>query len=629
MRKVVKNEDRLQSERMANALKSNNHKNLWHEVNKLKGMAKTLPVIVDGVKVDANIADIFAKKYEHLYTSVSSDEGTMSCVTNEIKGKLDELSNDDVNSSLFAVCDIISAVKLLSCGKSDGQTGLFSDHIVHGPHRLYSCLTSLFNAMIIHGMSPKDMLKSVMLPIVKNKKVQRNRSDNFRAVCLQSVLCKLLDLIVLNREEQKLITSELQFGFKSKHSTALATSVLLQTVDYYIDNGGQVYGMALDATKAFDRVEYAKLFQLLLLRDMNPLYIRLILEMYVNQKMCVRYSSSSSKWFSPTNGVKQGGVLSPTLFAVYIDGMLRQLEQCKIGCNVGSKYCGVIGYADDVFLLAPNQAAMHKMIEICETYANEYKIIFNGDKCQTIVFDKGDCQIEPVFYVSNQKVACVKELVYLGYCIKGDRVDPQVKPIVVDFNRKVNALIGDLDCISSEVKGKLFQQYCTSLYGVIFSKLYHSDSNKLNVSWRKAMRRLFKLPLRTHCRLLPTITNMIPIDVLVDIRFCKHLLSGLNHDNSVVRFLFNLCTGLDHSVMARNYRHICWKYDFNQKLFMNSSSNVISKIVKDKYYASVLESDKCIGVQIQELIYFRDSLCEDFHLSHQEICDIIEYLATV
>ena len=61
---------------------------------------------------------------------------------------------------------------------------------------------------------------------------------------------------------------------------------------------------------------------------------------------------------------------------------------------------------------------------------------------------------------------------------------------------------------------------------------------------------------------------------------------------------------------------------------MNSSSNVISKIVKDKYYASVLESDKCIGVQIQELIYFRDSLWEDFHLSHQEICDIIEYLAT-
>ena len=94
-------------------------------------------------------------------------------------------------------------------------------------------------------------------------------SDNFRAVCLQSVLCKLLDHLVLYREKQTLITSELQFGFKAQHSTIqllIATSVVLQTVDYYIDNGGKVYGLALDATKAFDRVEYW----------LNPLYVRLI-----------------------------------------------------------------------------------------------------------------------------------------------------------------------------------------------------------------------------------------------------------------------------------------------------------------------------------------------------------------
>ena len=58
----------------------------------------------------------------------------------------------------------------------------------------------------------------------------------------------------------------------------------MQTVDYYIDNGGKVYGLALDATKAFDRVEYSRLFALLIERGLNPLYVRLILEMYTNQK---------------------------------------------------------------------------------------------------------------------------------------------------------------------------------------------------------------------------------------------------------------------------------------------------------------------------------------------------------
>ena len=91
----------------------------------------------------------------------------------------------------------------------------------------------------------------------------------------------------------------------------------------------KVYGLALDATKAFDRVEYSRLFALLIERGLNPLYVRLILEMYTNQRMCVRYNGSKSEWFCPTNGVKQGGVLSPTLFAVYIDGMLNNLKHAK------------------------------------------------------------------------------------------------------------------------------------------------------------------------------------------------------------------------------------------------------------------------------------------------------------
>ena len=628
VRMVKKNEDKLRSEKMASGLKSKNLKKFWQEVNRLKGRKKTLPIMVDGTKGDVDIAEIFANKYKNLYTSVPYDKNVLNQVTSEVSQKLGGFSVDKIQESLFTVSDIRAAVKHLSCGKSDGQVGLFSDHIIHGTDKLFYSITCLFNAMTVHGVTPKDMLSSVMLPIVKNKRVQSNCSDNFRAICLQSVLCKLLDLVLLDREKQSLITSELQFGFKAKHSTAIATSVLLQTVDYYIENGGRVYGLALDATKAFDRVEYSMLFKLLVSRGMNPLYVRLLMQMYVNQKVCVRYNGSKSEWFCPTNGVKQGGVLSPTLFSIYIDGMLKQLEHSNIGCNVGPKYCGVIGYADDVFLLSPTQGAMNKMIYICESYAEKYMIKFNGNKCQSVVFSKGECDAQPRFKVNNEVVTCVNEIVYLGYAIKGNRLDPLVTPIVSSFNRQFNAFIGDLDCLSSHVKGSLFQQYCTSLYGVLFSQLYHVEFNKLCINWRKAMRRLFKLPCRAHCNLLPVITDILPVDVLTDTRFIRHLSSGLRHKNETVKFLFNMCFGLDRSVMACNIRHICNKYSimFSNRNLEGSSTTVNQ--IKRHFYNSISEQHRVISAQVNELIVMRDLVCQEFNLDRNDICDIIEYLTT-
>ena len=83
----------------------------------------------------------------------------------------------------------------------------------------------------------------------------------------------------------------------------------------------------LDATKAFDRVRYCKLFRKLLSRKMSPLILRLLMFMYTNQELQVKWSGSVSERFNVLNGVKQGGVVSPILFAVYMDDLLMLLEK--------------------------------------------------------------------------------------------------------------------------------------------------------------------------------------------------------------------------------------------------------------------------------------------------------------
>ena len=77
------------------------------------------------------------------------------------------------------------------------------------------------------------------------------------------------------------------------------------------------------------------------------------------------------------NGVKQGGVLSPILFAVYTEGLLERLENTGVGCHMGSQFVGALVYADDITLLPHCKSAILILIAVFENYAAEYYIMFN------------------------------------------------------------------------------------------------------------------------------------------------------------------------------------------------------------------------------------------------------------
>ena len=92
---------------------------------------------------------------------------------------------------------------------------------------------------------------------------------------------------------------------------------MLEVIDYYNVNKSSVCSLQLDASKAFDRVNYCKLFAELLKRNICPLLLRLLLFMYTRQSLRVKWGNTVSSEFTVSNGVKQGGVLSPILFAIY------------------------------------------------------------------------------------------------------------------------------------------------------------------------------------------------------------------------------------------------------------------------------------------------------------------------
>ena len=81
-----------------------------------------------------------------------------------------------------------------------------------------------------------------------------------------------------------------------------------------------------------------------------------------------------------SNGVIQGGILSPVLFCVYLDVLLIALKEDGVGCHIGQWFIGALAYADDIVLLAPTSRAMRRMLKTCDEFAEMYDLKFNADK---------------------------------------------------------------------------------------------------------------------------------------------------------------------------------------------------------------------------------------------------------
>lgn len=142
-----------------------------------------------------------------------------------------------------------------------------------------------------------------------------------------------------------------------------------EVISYYVNNGSQVACTFLDATKAFDRLEYCRLFGLLLTRQLPPVVIRLLLNMYTNQHIRVLWNDVYSNVFSVVNGVKQGGVISPIMFCLYMEELLTRLREARVGCYVSCWFVSALAYADDLVLLAPSATAMRRLLSVCDTFA--------------------------------------------------------------------------------------------------------------------------------------------------------------------------------------------------------------------------------------------------------------------
>ena len=172
--------------------------------------------MVDDLQDPQNISGLFKDKFETLFNSVSYNIDELNRLQADINRSIIDsydTSNINNNTLIFNPNDVGKAINKLKTGKTDGSLPLTSDNILQSTDILNGHLALLFTIMVRHGFSPEGMLIGTMVPIPKGRWNLSN-SNNYRAITISSLLGKILDHLILEKEVNNLITNDLQFSFK-------------------------------------------------------------------------------------------------------------------------------------------------------------------------------------------------------------------------------------------------------------------------------------------------------------------------------------------------------------------------------------------------------------------------------
>ena len=220
-----------------------------------------------------------------------------------------------------------------------------------------------------------------------------------------------------------------------------------------------------------------------------------------------------------------------------------------------------------------------EMLNICEKYARKYDILFNATKSQLLYFgkDSNNDNIQSGLSMDNgKKIPYVTKCLHLGNSISTtDTKRSMINNAIADLNIKSNNLLADISFSSSSTLSVLFKSYCMNVYGsALWRYNNHSNIEKFCVSWRKIVRRLWKIPYRTHNSLVHLINKCDSINCILEKRCVKFLWNLFNSDNVLFSRIIRYSMHNSDTTIGENVRYFMYKY----KIVYNDWFNDLSTI---------------------------------------------------
>ena len=467
-----------------------------------KGQMEEMSETVDGVTGEQGVADAFAGIFSTLYNSSGSKE-EMEELQNSIKGLVQtEESAMEVNKVSAEL--VKQAATSLKPHKMDVSQGFSSEALLHGPDLLFSMIALVFRSWLLHGTITKSVMACAIIPLVKGSK-DPALSGSYRAIAGSSLLLKLFERCILIVWGDKLQSDSLQFGFKRRSSTGQATWLVQEVLQHYLRHGSKPVAVVLDCTKAFDLAKYDILFRRLLERGMPAIVVRALAYSYQEQVAWVRWGRTCcSGSFGIANGTRQGSVASPAFWCIYLDPLFADLRAAGVGCHLAGVFVGVVGYADDLLLLAPSRHAAQLMLQTCETFTTANNIQFSThedpsrskSKALYVVGPRGGalCRPQPLL-LCGRPLPWVERAEHLGHALHQDGTMAQdcreKRAQLIDGSVKIREGFGFAHPAEQITA---VDKYCSAVYGSNLWDLGSREAEMLTNAWRTGHKLAWDVP---------------------------------------------------------------------------------------------------------------------------------------
>ena len=398
--------------------------------------------------------------------------------------------------------EIDDAIKKLKKGKSPGIDNVPSELIKSGGEELNKKFTKLCQKVIDINEWPEDWTKSLVIPLPKKGNLKL--CQNYRTISLISHPSKVLLQVLLNRlktQAEKLLAEE-QAGFRQKRSTVEQIFNLRILIEKHLQHQKDLFHNFIDFKKAFDRVWHDGLWQVLRDFNIDNDLINTIKALYDNAKSAVFMGSELGDFFKTSVGVRQGCLLSPVLFNLFLENiMIESLQNHHTTISINGRPLCNLRFADDIDLMGGSEDELQHLTDSLAERSSAYGMEISTEKSKVMINSVND--IHANIIMNGEKLEEVSQFKYLGATLTKDGTSTKEVKIRIAAATSALARLDKIiksKNISFQTKYKLYKSLVISifLYGCESWTLTADLEKRIKAFENKCHRKLLRISYVEH-----------------------------------------------------------------------------------------------------------------------------------
>ena len=468
-----------------------NSKTLYQIVKDLSGKTGSKVPIVDTAGRPLKSQEEQAKRWKEHFHAV------LNCPEPDV---LHDFSQDCMNSLDIEIGDVTMeeverVIKRLKNGKAAGIDGIQAELLKHGGGELAKRITKLCNKIWTTGEIPQDWRDGIIIPLPK--KGDLRDCNNWRGITLLSVPGKVMAGIILNRIKDAVdeVLRQQQAGFRKGRSCCEQIFALRQIIEKAIALDSNLLITFIDFKKAFDCVHRPSVWNILRSYGIPDKIIGIIQNFYKDSRCAVRADGQQGEWFQIVTGVRQGCLLSPLIFLLVVDWILKRStsnNECGLPWNEGQTLTD-LDFADDIAVLEKTRKGMQELISRVEMEAGTVGLRMNAGKTKVMMI--GHVDPGPNIQAEGSTIEEVTEFCYLGSVLSHDSsCDKDIKTRLGKANSNFGRLhsIWRSKTLSIKIKVRLYESLILStlLYAAETWPMTVTNMKKLEAAHHRWQRRI-------------------------------------------------------------------------------------------------------------------------------------------